>query len=775
MFDRLVAESVTIFQTTPMPESLASVIGYHDKLTPARGDTAPPARSSRCLVEVYRWSLRRFSIALQCIGHHSWHRLIIMSDFSDELKPADPQGPDILTQERMRSDINVEQLAQHLFHRGDFLQRQKKILNIVEKVKVFSKRNRLNLARPDRYHLALAQAKELRRLTLQHGWDDGDYEMAAYLLGDVGPYSLHTVMFSTSIREQCNEEQLKHWLPRVEDWSIIGCYSQTELGHGSNVRGIETEARWNPDTKDFTIHSPTLTAAKWWNGGLGRTANHAIVVAQLMLPEGGKYKSYGPHQFVTPIRDIKTNKPLNGIVIGDIGTKFGYAANDNGYMLFKNFRVPHASLLARYSGVDGNGKYIKPRNQALVYGSLTYVRATIIMSCRLVLARACTVAVRYLSIRRQFADRDSGGSEVAVLDYPTVQIRILPLLAATYAFHYTGEAMYNQYWDTRADIEQKGDDSRLAELHAASSGLKACCTLIVADGSETCRRAMGGHGFGGGSGMIPLVTDHLDKPTVEGDSWMISQQTAAYLIKRMTETVNGSVTEPIDRQFQAFLQRNGSPQYDIYSNDGDIVRAFKDRVSYLSISAYQSRVVKKQSWTSLMISLHRLAMAHSQSILVENFYNAVSTDTAEPSLDKPAREIMKNLFRLFAYSTIDSQSTEFLLSGALQTSHLHSLNDKIQSLLSAIRPHAVRLVDAWSIPDYLLDSALGRFDGDVYRALWQKAHLENPLNMDVFNPDFRTEEILMGEGAETGRKRVESLALGVFGHEQREGEAKAKL
>lgn len=139
MFDRLVAESVTIFQTTPMPESLASVIGYHDKLTPARGDTAPPARSSRCLVEVYRWSLRRFSIALQCIGHHSWHRLIIMSDFSDELKPADPQGPDILTQERMRSDINVEQLAQHLFHRGDFLQRQKKILNIVEKVKVFSK------------------------------------------------------------------------------------------------------------------------------------------------------------------------------------------------------------------------------------------------------------------------------------------------------------------------------------------------------------------------------------------------------------------------------------------------------------------------------------------------------------------------------------------------------------------------------------------------------------------------------------------------------------
>jgi hypothetical protein len=38
---------------------------------------------------------------------------------------------------------------------------------------------------------------------------------------------------------------------------------RTELGHGSNVRGIECEARWMPETKEFIIHSPTLTASKW--------------------------------------------------------------------------------------------------------------------------------------------------------------------------------------------------------------------------------------------------------------------------------------------------------------------------------------------------------------------------------------------------------------------------------------------------------------------------------------------------------------------------------
>jgi len=39
--------------------------------------------------------------------------------------------------------------------------------------------------------------------------------------------------------------------------------SRTELGHGSNVRGIECQARWMPKTKEFIIHSPTLTASKW--------------------------------------------------------------------------------------------------------------------------------------------------------------------------------------------------------------------------------------------------------------------------------------------------------------------------------------------------------------------------------------------------------------------------------------------------------------------------------------------------------------------------------
>ncbi|KAK5045202.1 hypothetical protein LTR84_009535 [Exophiala bonariae] len=698
-----------------------------------------------------------------------------MTDFTDKLRPADPQGPDILAQERSGSNVNNDQLAKHLLSRNGFLDRQKKILSVLEPIPIFCKKNQLNMARPDRYHLSLARSKMLRRLSLKHNWAIEDYQIAEYLMDEMSPYALQTVMFMTSLREQCNDEQKAYWLTKAENWEIIGCYGQTELGHGSNVKGIECEARWDPKTKEFIIHSPTITASKWWNGALGRTANHAIVVAQLLLPDGntGKYKSYGPHQWVVQIRDMKTNKPLQGIVIGDIGPKYGYPGMDNGYMLFEHFRVPHSALLSKYSGVNSDtGAYIRPENPAVVYGSMTYVRAQIIMHARLILARAVTVAVRYLSIRRQFADRDAkgpGAPEQAVLNYPTVQVRILPLLATTFALHYTGEAMYKLYYGTRQAIEQSGDFSRLAEMHAASSGLKSLCTTLAADGIETCRRAMGGHGFGGGSGMIALNNEYLSKPTVEGDNWMITQQTAAYLIKRMTEVVKNHDLKPsdsVDVQLQAFIQSQQKQQNFSLDDDFALVQAFRHRASYLTYQVYEARIVQKLPWTDLMLHLHRLSRAYSESLLVSNFYNAIFEAKLDPPVDSATVDVLKNLYRLFAIFTLDISASEFLLSKALHADQLQDLTPRVLKLMKAIRPHAVRLVDAWSVPDYVLESALGSYDGDVYNRLFHKAHRENPLNLQTFNPDWKSEEIVMGEGEETARRRLEALALGVTGHEQ---------
>lgn len=49
-----------------------------------------------------------------------------------------------------------------------------------------------------------------------------------------------------------------------------GCFGMTELGHGSNVMGIETTATYDPTTQEFVINTPSDSASKYWIGGAGQ-------------------------------------------------------------------------------------------------------------------------------------------------------------------------------------------------------------------------------------------------------------------------------------------------------------------------------------------------------------------------------------------------------------------------------------------------------------------------------------------------------------------------
>lgn len=72
----------------------------------------------------------------------------------------------------------------------------------------------------------------------------------------------HIGMFVPVFENLGTSEQQAEWQSRARNCEIIGTYAQTELGHGTFVRGLETTSTYDQKTKEFVIHSPTITAYK---------------------------------------------------------------------------------------------------------------------------------------------------------------------------------------------------------------------------------------------------------------------------------------------------------------------------------------------------------------------------------------------------------------------------------------------------------------------------------------------------------------------------------
>jgi len=689
-----------------------------------------------------------------------------------DLKPSEPQGSALITAEREKSKLSVEKLSNFLFTR-EVLERQERILKILEADKVFDKSQNYFDGRVDKFKTALARAKRLRQLQVKHNWNQDDYVCANELVSEPGPYGLHASMYLTTLRGQGTPEQQELFLKPAENYEHIGCYAQTELGHGSNVRGLETTATWNPEDKTFTLHSPHLTASKWWIGSLGRTANHAVIMAQLII--GGK--PYGPHPFVCNIRDMKTHEPKEGIYVGDIGPKFGYNTMDNGYLLLNHVKIPHINMLARFSGVDPKtSKYIKPASASLVYGTLTWVRSNIVLQSGGVLARGVTIATRYTSIRRQFQDRDAPSDahgENQVLNYTMVQFRLLPLLAATFALHFTGKAMmalYNENQKKMNSDVNKTDTSRgpgpeethsgsdlLADLHATSCGLKALGSTTAAEGLEVCRRACGGHGYSSFSGIGSWYADYLPTTTWEGDNYMLTQQVARYLLKSARAVLKGNApNNDTSKIFTTFLAKQDmGAAFDILGSDSDLVDAFAWRTSFLTFEALKHRDVEKNSWNSLLVDFWRLSTAHSQYLVVKNFYDALQSESLRYELDSTTIDILHKLFRLYALNTLEKEASEFYSSSAVTVRQIQLARTKsVMKLLEEIRPHALSLVDAWQFPDWQLDSSLGRKDGKVYEDMFYRASQLNPLNGLTIDPYPNSDVLVKKDQTQNFRSKL---------------------
>lgn len=195
-----------------------------------------------------------------------------------------------------------------------------------------------------------------------------------------------------------------HFKKRASEWKDIGCFALTEIIHGSNVKGILTEAHYCHDTSTFIIHSPSKESMKFWIGGAANAATMTIVWAQLYI----NGKCHGVHAYVVPLRDNDTRDLLPGVLIGDCGPKNGLNGVDNGFIMFDKVRIPKDNQLNLISGVDDDGNYITTESNdnkrfGLQLAPLSGGRTILSFNSIALAINAITIAIRYTLQRKQFS------------------------------------------------------------------------------------------------------------------------------------------------------------------------------------------------------------------------------------------------------------------------------------------------------------------------------------------------------------------------------------
>ena len=634
----------------------------------------------------------------------------------------------MLERERGKASFPVRELTYVLDGGKEATEDKERVCELVAANPTLQADDRYYLGRQETLSRALEKFKTIVTMTLTQGLDREDGHKLYHLVNEPMPTSLSVGMFIPTIHSQGTDEQRAAWLPAAQMFSIVGAYAQTEMGHGSNVRGLETTATFDAQRDGFVLNSPTLTSMKWWPGGLGIAATHCVTHARLIIGD----TDHGVHTFIVQLRDTESHSPLEGIEIGDIGPKMGWNSVDNGFLAFDHVFIPRDQMLARYASVGPDGSYTKPVHEKIGYGTMIKIRSGIVEGASDALARACTIAIRYSAVRRQGTRSGPDGGEIAVLDYSMQQHRLLVLLATAYAFHFTGSYMMDLYNRLQADLEDN-DLSVLPEVHATSAGLKSMTTTVTADGIEEARRACGGHGFSQFSGLPYLYTWYVPAVTYEGDNIVLALQTARYLIKSFHRGKEG---KPLSAGV-AYLSASLAPcpaanpaqlaslevlESALASRAASLVEEASVALDALTATG----VSYDDAWNHLMVDLCAISVAHCEYTVARNFRVGIA-QLEQPDIVR----VLTTLCRLYSASRIQADMGSFLAIGHLSKAQAKWIKNLVRSSLSLVRPDAVALVDAFNHPDFLLNSALGRRDGNVYEALYEKAKA-CPTNV---NPD----------------------------------------
>lgn len=537
----------------------------------------------------------------------------------------------------------------------------------------------------------------------------------------------------------------------IMELRVPGSFGMTERGHGSDVQALETTAVYDRATHEFVIHTPTPMAEKWYIGNAAKHATMAAVFCQLYTPAGDYEEqaagadatsvpeswgdSHGVHCLVVPLRDADGNA-LPGVGIGDHGYKGGLKGVDNGTLRFDHVRVPRENLLNRFADVSEDGAYSSPIESDgarffTMLGALIRGRITVGASAGSAARTSLTIATKYATKRRQFAPDDSM-PESRLIEHRKHRLRLIPLIAKSYAMQLASNKLISRLAELETTVPDrtamtKEQSANQRELEAHAAALKAAGTAHATRTIQECREACGGAGYMAENLLTTFKGDSDVFTTFEGDNVVMMQLAAKELLTGFSREMGNLGPLEVVRfgldSFGTLLKRRTAAEKIIQS----LVDSVTDReTTSLFDPAYQVELLTERENRLLMSLIRRIrpaqkmdtadaaalvdstqdhmlscAWAHVDRIVLEALLEA---EAGLP--DGQAKQIMEQIRDVYLLSLINDNSGWYqeqnILNGARTKAARAALNDLVDSL----GPWAETLVDAFAVPESVLDIPL---------------------------------------------------------------------